>query len=1073
MQRSRTGEVFNPQTDFLFEHMEKVGFPRGETYYTYLVKYALKRGEKPKASMWKECSLFLEDEIVQTDPDLIICLGALPFENMYGAQGYFDITRGEVMTRRICGKDRRLLGVFNLDQVEKHPEFDDAFDRDLREGANFLNGTPRKVPEVDTMTFTHPEELAAFRDGIFKIHQSLTLFVDSEWGGKNWQDPARYFRTVQFCYDRNKAVVLHLTRAGGERVGDYDGMLAELKKLFEDPRVGIVGHNIIADGEWLLSFGIDIRPRIVYDTMLAEHILKNIGPFGLDDLSMKYTDFGRYCVDSDVWAKEHKSDVEKNGYGNMPDDILLPYGAYDVCVLDHILEKQVPLLEARGALEPRGVHKEYPSLLHTVMATQRSLFEMEITGLPFDVDRFKELVDAYQGIRAEAYGELTTACANLGMPDINVNSSPDLRKLLFDKCGLTPIKATNKKAWSDAMSTMAMDDDSGSVVASTDKDSLTMLEHAHPIVGLLLKYRRVSKPCDLFRMPDEDGEGGLMSYVWPDGRIHTRYSQLLATGRLSSSNPNCFPGYVEVLTEDGWMSWKDLFDRRAAGNVVRLAQWDTKSLMKTYEKPTAYVLKHDQDVFKYVFSGTIISYNDTFKCMVPVSGICQKSVSITCTQDHGFYVYKTSDLESPARVEIRDLYDLMHNRNRSGNLPDKLCIPYELPRSKDVGHPVFLMLEYVDRLYINKPFARTDVYCVAMPAGTVIVREPTDPVLKALKGEDGEHKEMYTGQCQNFSKKADAAMAEVFAPDPPPPSMRSFVKPPDGWVMMETDYSTAELHVLGNLSGDPNLLKALHTLGTDMHTMVAIDSFHLHMFDETGKEWTQDDICKFAADLGSDECDEFVTFQKHLTYKNENGLCLTHAQMKNGPRLAAKTTNFSIMYGIGAASLALRIKSTTKDPRPLAVITAEMQRVLDAWKTKSFPVAWNTLEGWKRLVYEQGYIDNAWGMRKWTPVRPGDKNAGYEREAANFCIQSLVSGTIQIATERLLDKRSELGLHFKLQNQIHDALMLEVPVDEIDITKKTMHWAMSEIDIPIYDTGKTFRLGSDTDLYSRWGEKLK
>lgn len=865
LKASPTGEVFNSQADFLYEHLEKVGFPRGCTYYTYVIKYSLKRGERPLARILNECSRFLEDEIAETDPDIVVCLGALPFQRIYGEAGYFDITRGEVIDRLISGRTRKLIGVFSLDQVEKHPEYDEAFDRDLGEAANYLNGTPRKIPDVDTLYVTEPYQVAAVREHILGSSDSPILCLDSEWGGKNWMDPNRYFRTIQFCWARNRAVVVKLAKAGGDMVSDYDGVMSELKSLLESPRVGIVGHNIIADAEWLLSYGIDIRPRIVYDTMLAEFIIKNIGPFGLDDLSMKYTDFGRYCIDADIWAKEHRSDVSENGYGNMPDDLIGPYGAYDVCVLDEIMRKQIPVLETRGAFNPRGAKGEYPSLFSTTMATALSVMEMEINGIPFDMARFKELVDAYQKIRAEALGKLTTACASVGMPDINVNSSADLRKLLFDKCGLTPVKATNKKAWHDAMANMAMDDDSGSIQASTDKDSLSMLEFAHPIVGLLLKYRRVSKPCDLFRMPDENGKGGLLSYVWPDGRIHSRYNMTLKTGRMSTSDP-----------------------------------------------------------------------------------------------------------------------------------------------------------------------------CV-----------------------------------QNFSKKADAAMADIFAPDPPPPSLRSFVKPPDGWVMMETDYSTAELHVLGNLSGDPNLLKALHTLGTDMHTMVAVDSFHLRMFDGGGKEWSMDDICKYASDLGSDTCEEFENFQKGLTYVNSHGERMTHSQMKNGPRLAAKQTNFSIMYGIGAASLAIKIKSTTKDERPLDVITAEMQNVLDTWKTKSFPVAWNTLESWKRKVYEQGYIENAWGMRKWTPVRPGERNPEYERESANYSIQALVSGTIQIATDRLLSKRSELGLRFRLQNQIHDALMLEVPMDEIQVTKDLMHWAMSEIDIPIYGTGRTFRLESDTDIYTRWGEKLK
>ena len=86
-------------------------------------------------------------------------------------------------------------------------------------------------------------------------------------------------------------------------------------------------------------------------------------------------------------------------------------------------------------------------------------------------------------------------------------------------------------------------------------------------------------------------------------------------------------------------------------------------------------------------------------------------------------------------------------------------------------------------------------------------------------------------------------------------------------------------------------------------------------------------------------------------------------------------------------------------------------------------------------------------------------------------MQSTVSDTIQIASDRLLRRRKELGLKFRLQNQIHDALMLEVPMEELEITKQTLTWAMSEIDIPTFTPGKTFRLACDIDEYVRWGEK--
>ena len=49
--------------------------------------------------------------------------------------------------------------------------------------------------------------------------------------------------------------------------------------------------------------------------------------------------------------------------------------------------------------------------------------------------------------------------------------------------------------------------------------------------------------------------------------------------------------------------------------------------------------------------------------------------------------------------------------------------------------------------------------------------------------------------------------------------------------------------------------------------------------------------------------------------------------------------------------------------------------------------------------------------------------------------------------------------------------MLEVPMEELEITKQTLTWAMSEIDIPTFTPGKTFRLACDIDEYVRWGEK--
>src|SRR3546814_3847446 len=97
--------------------------------------------------------------------------------------------------------------------------------------------------------------------------------------------------------------------------------------------------------------------------------------------------------------------------------------------------------------------------------------------------------------------------------EFNVNSTPQLRQVLFDELGLTPQKKT-KTGY------------------STDAASLEKLAGQHPIIEHLLAYREVEKLRSTY------GDG-LLAEVGPDGRIHATFHQTLArTGRLSSDQPN-------------------------------------------------------------------------------------------------------------------------------------------------------------------------------------------------------------------------------------------------------------------------------------------------------------------------------------------------------------------------------------------------------------------------------------------------------------------------------------------------------------------------------------------------------
>ncbi|MCU1456675.1 MAG: polymerase [Actinomycetia bacterium] len=185
----------------------------------------------------------------------------------------------------------------------------------------------------------------------------------------------------------------------------------------------------------------------------------------------------------------------------------------------------------------------------------RALAVLQLAGVLEDALEQRELVDLYRRIeqplvrvleRMETFGiridrpfleglrtELAAACTELegriqeqAGESFNVNSTPQLRTVLFDKLGLTPVKKTKTGP-------------------STDADSLQKMALAtpHPILEDLLRYREVEKLRNTYAE-------ALPPLIGPDGRIHATFKQTdTTTGRISSENPNL--QNIPVRTADG------------------------------------------------------------------------------------------------------------------------------------------------------------------------------------------------------------------------------------------------------------------------------------------------------------------------------------------------------------------------------------------------------------------------------------------------------------------------------------------------------------------------------------------
>jgi DNA polymerase-1 len=160
----------------------------------------------------------------------------------------------------------------------------------------------------------------------------------------------------------------------------------------------------------------------------------------------------------------------------------------------------------RRALETAGLahlHDEVERPLVRVLA------RMEVAGIAVDADVLrraaKELAAQCQTLEAEIH--------DLAGEPFNVNSTPQLRTILYEKLGLSPGRRT-KTGY------------------STDAATMERLRGQHPIVDTLLRYREVEKLRSTY------GES-LLAEVAGDGRIHATFHQTVArTGRLSSDRPN-------------------------------------------------------------------------------------------------------------------------------------------------------------------------------------------------------------------------------------------------------------------------------------------------------------------------------------------------------------------------------------------------------------------------------------------------------------------------------------------------------------------------------------------------------
>jgi len=273
--------------------------------------------------------------------------------------------------------------------------------------------------------------------------------------------------------------------------------LEPLRQLLRDPAVPKAGHNVKYDWLVLRRAGVELG-GVAYDAMLASFLL----------------DPGRRSHAIDDLARERLA-LRMQGYAELVGRGKAERSFAAVSVVEaarYCAADSEMVLRLHEAFQPELEDHQLTRLLATIdVPLIAVLTDMEWHGVLIDRARLGEIGRGF----ARELGELEQALYGAAGMEFNLNSTPQLRQLLFEKHQLPVLKRTKTGA-------------------STDYEVLEQLAAmGHEVPRLLIEYRELSKLKSTY-------VDALPGFINPEtGRIHTSFNQTgAATGRLSSSDPN-------------------------------------------------------------------------------------------------------------------------------------------------------------------------------------------------------------------------------------------------------------------------------------------------------------------------------------------------------------------------------------------------------------------------------------------------------------------------------------------------------------------------------------------------------
>jgi len=274
--------------------------------------------------------------------------------------------------------------------------------------------------------------------------------------------------------------------------------LEKLKPIFNDKKIGKIGHNVKFDLRLMRAQGVEVK-GLNFDTKIAAYLI-NPGnrQHSLDALTEN--ELGWEKINSDDLVGKGKNKIS---YGDVDLKKMSLYSCEDADCTNRL----IPILKKQ--LKKYNLEKLYYDVELPLIEV---LANIEDNGIYLDRDKLDKIAKKVN----KEINDITKEIYKLADKEFNINSPKQLQEIIFKDLDIPTQNIKKTKTG-----------------YSTAFDELEKLKQEHPIILHIQEYRELYKLKTTYI-------DALPELINPKtNRLHTHFNQTVtATGRLSSTAPN-------------------------------------------------------------------------------------------------------------------------------------------------------------------------------------------------------------------------------------------------------------------------------------------------------------------------------------------------------------------------------------------------------------------------------------------------------------------------------------------------------------------------------------------------------